>query len=74
MRRGAWIGYNFGIDDTLKFTLTPMLLGGVFGDTTGIAPGYTASLSCWNLALYTEGEYVFDTGNTSENFFYTCQN
>ena len=66
----VWIGYNFGIGDTLKFTLTPML-GGVFGDTTGIAPGYKASLSWWKLALYTEGEYLFDTGHTSDNFFYT---
>ena len=38
------------------------MLGGVFGDTTGIAPGYKGSLSWWKLELYSEGEYVFDAG------------
>ena len=38
------------------------MIGGVFGDTTGIAPGYKGSLSWWKLELYSEGEYVFDTG------------
>jgi hypothetical protein len=42
----------------------------VFGDTTGIAPGYSGSLNWWKLELYSEGEYVFDTGNSSNNFFY----
>ena len=46
------------------------MLGGVFGDTTGIAPGYKGSLSWWKLELYSEGEYVFDTGNSSDSFFY----
>jgi hypothetical protein len=65
----AWIGYNLGGGDKLSWTLTPML-GGVFGDTTGIAPGYSGSLSWWKLELYSEGEYVFDTGNSSNDFFY----
>ena len=38
------------------------MLGGVFGETTGVAPGYKGSLSWWKLELYSEGEYVFDTG------------
>ena len=46
------------------------MLGGVFGDTTGIAPGYKGSLSWWKLELYSEGEYVFDTRSTSDSFFY----
>jgi hypothetical protein len=28
------------------------MLGGVFGDTTGIAPGYKGSLNWWKLELY----------------------
>ena len=47
------------------------MLGGVFGNTTGIAPGYKGSLSWWKLELYSEGEYVFDTGNSEGNFFYS---
>jgi hypothetical protein len=66
----AWLGYNFSLGDRLVLEATPML-GGVFGNTTGIAPGYTATLSWWKLELYTQGEYVFDTGDSSENFFYT---
>ena len=46
------------------------MLGGVFGDTTGIAPGYKGSLGWWKLELYSEGEYVFDTGSSSDSFFY----
>ena len=65
----AWLGYNFTGGENLEWEFTPML-GGVFGDTTGIAPGYKGLLNWWWLELYSEGEYVFDTGNSSDNFFY----
>jgi hypothetical protein len=65
----AWVGYNFSGGEKLAWEFTPML-GGVFGDTTGIAPGYKGSLSWWKLELYSEGEYVIDTGELSESFFY----
>ncbi len=65
----AWVGYNFSGGETLAWELTPML-GGVFGDTTGIAPGYKGSLSWWKLELDSEGEYVFDTRSSSDSFFY----
>jgi hypothetical protein len=65
----AWVGYNFGGGQKLSWELTPML-GGVFGNTTGIAPGYKGSLSWWKLELYSEGEYVIDTGDSSGSYFY----
>ena len=65
----AWVGYNFNGGEKLAWEFTPML-GGVFGETTGIAPGYKGSLSWWKLELYSEGEYVFDTGHSSDSFFY----
>jgi hypothetical protein len=65
----TWVGYNFSGGQKLAWELTPML-GGVFGNATGIAPGYKGSLSWWKLQLYSEGEYVVDVGNTSESFFY----
>ena len=65
----AWLGYNFSGGETLAWELTPMI-GGVFGDTTGIAPGYKGSLSWWKLELYSEGESVFDTGDSADSFFY----
>ena len=65
----AWVGYNFSGGEKLAWEITPML-GGVFGDTTGVAPGYKGSLSWSKLELYSEGEYVFDTGSSSDSFFY----
>jgi hypothetical protein len=65
----TWMGYNFAGGEKLAWEFTPML-GGIFGDTTGIAPGYKGSLSWWKLELYSEGEYVFDAGDSSESFFY----
>jgi len=64
-----WLGYNFAGGEKLAWEITPML-GGVFGNTTGIAPGYRGSLSWWKLELASEGEYVFDVGTLSKSFFY----
>ncbi len=66
----AWVGYNLGGGEKLAWEFTPML-GGVFGNSTGIAPGYKGTLSWWKLELATEGEYVIDTGNSSDSFFTT---
>ena len=71
----AWLGRNFETGDTLKFEVTPML-GGVFGDITGVAPGYQIRVT-YNknkskiIELSTEGEYFFDAGTSSGNFFYS---
>jgi hypothetical protein len=66
----VWVGYNLSGGEKLAWELTPMV-GGVFGDTDGVAPGYKGTLGWWKLGLYTEGEYLFDTGNSSDSFFYT---
>jgi hypothetical protein len=47
----AWLGYNFSGGDKLAWEVTPML-GGVFGDTTGIAPGYKGSVTWAKVELY----------------------
>jgi hypothetical protein len=65
-----WIGYNVAVGDKLALEFTPML-GGVFGATAGIAPGYKGTLNWWKLELYTEGEYLFDTDDSSDSFYYT---
>jgi len=64
-----WIGYNFSTGDKLTIDVTPML-GGVFGNVTGIAPGYTISASYGPIEFYTQGEYFVDAGTSSGNFFY----
>ena len=65
-----WVGYTFSTGQQLVFDLTPML-GGVFGDLTGVAPGYNLSLSYQRFTLSSQSEYVFDSGDSSGNFFYT---
>jgi hypothetical protein len=64
----AWAGYNFSGGGRLAWEFTPML-GAVFGDTTGVAPGYKGSLGWWKLELYSEGEHVFAT-DAADSFFY----
>jgi hypothetical protein len=65
----AWLGYNLSTGKEVVFEATPMV-GGVFGDTNGIAPGYLATLSYKKLELYSQGEYVFDLQDKTGNFFY----
>jgi len=64
-----WVGYNLSVGQKLVLEATPMI-GGVFGNTTGIAPGYEVSLTYKPFGLSTEGEYVYDTKNRAGSFFY----
>lgn len=65
-----WVGYNFAWGKTWQFYVTPMI-GGVFGRTSGIAPGCEASLTWKKLTLSLDNEYVFDTTSKSGNFYYS---
>lgn len=65
----AWVGCNFSFGEKLTLDLTPMV-GGVFGETYGVAPGYELTLTWWKLELYSEGEYVFNTDHDTDGFFY----
>jgi hypothetical protein len=65
-----WFGYNFNFGKKLKLALTPML-GGVMGQTTGIAPGLETTLTYKKLQFYAASEYVFDTTKASGSFFYS---
>ena len=64
-----WMGYNFGGGEAVSWNLTPML-GGVFGNTAGVAPAYKGSLEWSRLEFSSEGEYVFDADDASDSFFY----
>jgi hypothetical protein len=71
LRTGSvWFGYNFRAGKKLVLNLTPMI-GGVFGRTTGIAPGCEASLTYRKFKLYIPNEYVFDTNDSGRNFYYS---
>ena len=66
----AWFGYNFSVGETVTLEITPMI-GAVFGNTTGVAPGYRGSLGWRMLQLYSETEFVIDTGSSDDSFLYT---
>ena len=63
-------GYTFETGNKLVFTATPMI-GFVFGNTNGIAPGLETSLAWKILDFYSESEYVIDLDGKENNFFYT---
>ena len=65
----AWVGWNVGAGEKLRLDAT-LMAGGVFGDTRGVAPGYELTLSYGHFELYSEGEYVFDTQDKGNSFFY----
>jgi len=65
-----WVGYNVSVGHKVSLEITPMI-GGVFGNTTGVAPGYEASLTYKKISLSSSGEYVFDTKDRSSSFFYS---
>ena len=65
----AWLGLTFSAGTRLRMDLTPMV-GGVFGDLHGVAPGYELTLAWSTLELDTQGEYFLDTQDHSEDFFY----
>ncbi len=65
----AWVGWNVGTGETLRLDAT-LMAGGVVGDTRGVAPGYELTLSYGRFELYSEGEYVFDTDDSADSFFY----
>jgi len=65
-----WAGYNFSVGHKVALEVTPMI-GGVFGNTNGIAPGYQFSLAYWKLELSSSGEYVFNTDDHNASFLYS---
>jgi hypothetical protein len=65
-----WFGYDFSVGKKVHLDFTPMI-GGVFGKLDGIAPGFELTLNYWHVQLYSASEYVFDTSNRDNSFFYT---
>ena len=65
----VWAGVNFSGGDDLRWELTPML-GGVFGGTSGIAPGYRGTIGWRALEFYSEGEALIDADVSTDSFFY----
>lgn len=55
-------------NEMLKFT--PMV-GGVFGNSNGFAPGFLFELNYGKFSLSSEGEYFFSSDEKESNFFYS---
>jgi hypothetical protein len=64
-----WAGYNFSVGKKLVLNATPMV-GAVFGDLNGIAPGCALTLKYKRVDAYSSAEYVFDIQNHGGSFFY----
>ncbi len=65
----AWVGWTFETGESLHLSVVPML-GGLVGDTKGVAPGLEWLLTWKSLDLYSESEYVIDAGGREGDFFY----
>ncbi len=65
----GWVGYNFMGGKNLEFVITPML-GGVVGNSNGIAPGLEVTLNYKGFEFYSESEYLFETESNANNFYY----
>jgi hypothetical protein len=65
-----WAGYNLSVGKKVVLEATPMI-GGVFGNLNGIAPGLEVTATYKKLQLYSANEYIFDTATKAGDFFYT---
>ncbi|MBL7903115.1 MAG: hypothetical protein JNK73_14050 [Bacteroidia bacterium] len=65
----AWAGYNISGGKKWEYTFTPML-GGVIGNSNGLAPGLEFTIAHKNFELYSESEYLFEFSDKTNNFFY----
>jgi hypothetical protein len=63
-------GWRFETGNKLVFGATPMI-GVVFGQTNGIAPGVELDLSYKIFDIYSESEYLIDFEGKENNYFYT---
>jgi hypothetical protein len=64
-----FVGANASAGDKLAIAATGMV-GAVFGDTEGIAPGFRITVTWWKLDLSTEDEIVIDPSHVEDSFFY----
>jgi hypothetical protein len=64
-----FVGWKFSGGEKLAYELTP-ILGGVFGQKEGIAPGFEASLAYGIADFYIEAEYVRDLEVRQDSFYY----
>jgi hypothetical protein len=67
--RSAFVGWTFSGGETITWEVRP-LLGGAWGETRAFVPALEASVAWKQLDFYVEAEYVRDSGERSESYFY----
>ena len=67
--RSAFVGWTFSGGDEFTWEVKP-LLGGVWGTTQGFVPAMEASVAWKKLDFYVEAEYVRDSGEKTDSYFY----
>ena len=65
-----WGGYMFRRAGTIEMAFTPMV-GLIAGKTSGFAPGAELWMGWKSFEFYSEGEYVYDTDDSEDSFFYS---
>jgi hypothetical protein len=63
-------GWKFSGGEKLTWEVTP-ILGAVFGQKEGVAPGFEAAIGYGIVDFYTETEYVRDTEVKEDSFTYS---
>jgi len=67
--RSAFVGWTFGGGEEITWELTPML-GGAWGTTQAFVPALEASVAWKQFDFYIEAEYVSDSHQRSDSYFY----
>ena len=67
--RSAFVGWTFSGGETITWEVTP-LVGGAWGTTQAFVPGFEASVAWKQLDFYVEAEYVRDSHERSDSYFY----
>jgi len=65
-----FVGWKFSGGNKLTWEVTP-ILGAVFGQKEGLAPGFEAAIGYGIVDFYTESEYVRDTEVKEDSFTYS---
>jgi hypothetical protein len=67
--RSAFVGWTFAGGEAITWELTP-LLGGAWGSTQAFVPALEASVAWKKLDFYVEAEYVRDSHQRNDSYFY----
>ena len=67
--RSAFVGWTFSGEEVVSWELTP-LLGGAWGTTQAFVPALEASVAWKQFDFYIEAEYVRDSNQRTDSYFY----